>query len=182
MSSIKYQKSSSHIEHDLDNQLIPVLSAWLKACRRETAFSPAVPYNLDVVSHLFILHHNVIHQIPRLADLAYHEEEFKSKHVYPLLCMVFSKMTLRCDIASNAYKHTNTNVLQRIRPDFLVLDNETELIAIEVKPFNTTQSLIEEDEVRVAELSKKMLHMRMARAKTVKEFCSFGICIAGNYN
>ncbi|KAL9537035.1 hypothetical protein MBANPS3_012144 [Mucor bainieri] len=83
------------------------------------------------------------------------------------------------DVASEAYKNTNTKSFEIIRPNFVVLHESVELITVEVKPFNTATSLIDEDEARVAELSKKTMHRRMTIAKTVKKFCSFGICIVG---
>lgn len=59
------------------------------------------------------------------------------------------------------------------------MSDETELVAIEVKRFNTPPSLVDADEVRLAELTKKLLHFRMAKAKSMKEFSSFGMTIAG---
>ncbi|CAO3616958.1 unnamed protein product [Mucor fragilis] len=67
-------------------------------------------------------------------------------------------MKLRCDVASNTYKHTDTDVFETIRPDFLLLDHETKLVAVEVKPFNSSQALVEKDKVRVAELSNIRNH------------------------
>lgn len=86
------------------------------------------------------------------------------------------------DVASKVFDNTDTSLFATIRPDFLVMNNETELVVIEVKPFNTSHSLLEADEIRIAELTKKILHRRMATAKSEKEFNSFGIIIAGKYN
>jgi hypothetical protein len=89
---------------------------------------------------------------------------------------------LYSDVASKVFDNTDTSLFATIRPDFLVMNNGTELVVIEVKPFNTSHSLLEADEIRIAELTKKILHRRMATAKSEKEFNSFGIIIAGKYN
>ncbi|KAL9536729.1 hypothetical protein MBANPS3_012413 [Mucor bainieri] len=180
ISSIKYNDESAAMEDArLDENLTSLLGYWAKACKKETKFAPATACSLHIISNLYILHHNIIHQIPGLTHLRNHEEEFKTKHVYPLLCLVFPEFTIRCDVASEAYQTTDTNNFKTIRPDFLMLHESVELITVEVKPCNTAKSLIDEDEVRVAELSKKIMHRRMTKAKTVKEFCSFGICMVG---
>ncbi|KAG2230571.1 hypothetical protein INT48_006876 [Thamnidium elegans] len=116
--------------------------------------------------------------MPDLTRLKNNEEEFKLKHVFPLLELVFHEMVIRCDVASQAYRDTDTSLFAIIRPDFLIMNGQTELVAVEVKPFNGSPSLVEADEIRVAELTKKLLHRRMAKAKSTKEFSSFGIAIA----
>jgi hypothetical protein len=66
-------------------------------------------------------------------------------------------------------------VFKIIRADFTVYYKDIELVIVEVKPFNPDERLVELDEVRLGELAKKMLHKRMATAKTSKEFMIFTI-------
>lgn len=52
---------------------------------------------------------------------------------------------------------------------------------IEVKPFNTPLKQIEEDVVRLAEISKKILHKRILNAKGDKELVTFAVMISGKF-
>lgn len=54
-----------------------------------------------------------------------------------------------------------------------------EIGVVEIKPFNIPFELLEEDRVRLAEISKKMLHKRILAAKSEKELNTFAIMIAG---
>ncbi|CAO3702666.1 unnamed protein product [Rhizopus stolonifer] len=54
-----------------------------------------------------------------------------------------------------------------------------EIGIVEIKPFNTPSEKVEEDRVRLAEISKKMLHKRILAAKSEKELVTFAIMIAG---
>lgn len=85
------------------------------------------------------------------------------------------------DVPSQAYKNTDTSLFAIIRPGLIIMSDETELVVVEVKPFNASPSLKEADAIRVAEHTKKILHWRMVRSKTTKEFCSFGTTASGKY-
>lgn len=54
-----------------------------------------------------------------------------------------------------------------------------EIGVVEIKPFKTLFETLEEDRVRLAEISKKMLHKRILTAKSEKELNTFAIMIAG---
>jgi hypothetical protein len=54
-----------------------------------------------------------------------------------------------------------------------------EIGILEIKPFNTPIENIEEDRIRLAEISKKMLHKRVLAAKSGKELIIFAIMITG---
>jgi hypothetical protein len=54
-----------------------------------------------------------------------------------------------------------------------------EIGVVEIKPFNTPAEKVEEDRVRLAEISQKMLHKRILAAKNEKELVTFAIMIAG---
>lgn len=54
---------------------------------------------------------------------------------------------------------------------------DIEVAVIEVKPIYAYDRLAELDEVRLGGLTKKLLHKRMATAKSKEEFCTFSIGI-----
>lgn len=54
-----------------------------------------------------------------------------------------------------------------------------EIGVVEIKPFNTPSKIVEEYWVRLAEISKKMLHKRILAAKSEKELNTFAIMVAG---
>lgn len=93
-----------------------------------------------------------------------------------------SNLTIFSDVASKVYKDTDTELFSTIRPDFIVSDGDVELLIIEVKPFNADKSLVEADEIRAAELAKKVLHRRMVKAKNDNEFSTFSMTIVGMYS
>lgn len=68
-----------------------------------------------------------------------------------------------------------------IRVDFTVHWNSTEVAVIEVKPLNSYNRFVEHDQAGLGELSKKLLHKRMATASCKKEFSTFSICFNGTY-
>ncbi|KAI8048482.1 hypothetical protein BDF21DRAFT_469106 [Thamnidium elegans] len=182
ISSINFQETESYAYCDLEADELSIIQKWTRACNNKCEFNllPKSMSQMKLISPLFVIHHNIIKQMPDLTRLKNNEEEFKLKHVFPLLELVFHEMVIRCDVASQAYRDTDTSLFAIIRPDFLIMNGETELVAVEVKPFNGSPSLVEADEIRVAELTKKLLHRRMAKAKSTKEFSSFGIAIAGD--
>jgi hypothetical protein len=79
----------------------------------------------------------------------------------------------------NLYINSNTKIQRRQTTDakFTTIDG-IEIGVIEVKPFNTPSEIVEEDRVRLAEISKKMLHKRILAAKSEKELNTFAILIA----
>lgn len=74
------------------------------------------------------------------------------------------------------------NIQRRQTPDakFTIIDG-TEIGVVEIKPFNTPFEALEEDRVRIAEMSKKMLHRRILAGKSEKELYTYGIVIAGEH-
>lgn len=61
---------------------------------------------------------------------------------------------------------------------FTTIDG-VEIGVVEIKPFNSPFEILEESRVRLAEISKKMLHKRILAAKSEKELNTFAIMIAG---
>lgn len=49
----------------------------------------------------------------------------------------------------------------------------------EIKPYQATDALVEEDRCRIAESCKKQLHQRLSVARSKKELQTYGIMING---
>lgn len=56
-----------------------------------------------------------------------------------------------------------------------------ELGSVEVKPIKTSKALIQNDFCRIGEMYKRQIYLRMKAAKSVKEFKTFGILVAGKW-
>lgn len=90
-------------------------------------------------------------------------------------------MRLSCrDALLNIYTKSNMKIQRRQTTDakFTSIDG-IEIGVIEIKPFNTPSEVVEEDRIRLAEISKKMLHKNILVAKSEKELVTFAIMIAG---
>jgi hypothetical protein len=71
-------------------------------------------------------------------------------------------------------------LLKRQTPDIKFKHNTFEIGVGEIKPFNTSEELINEDRIRIGEMTKKMQHKRVLGAKGDKELYTFGILFAGH--
>lgn len=69
--------------------------------------------------------------------------------------------------------------MKRITPDIIFKYYDLEIGIGEVKPLNASKGQVEEDRIRIAELLKKLLHVRMSKAKHINEFIVFGIMVFG---
>jgi hypothetical protein len=63
--------------------------------------------------------------------------------------------------------------------DFIILNEGRELGCGEIKPIGTPIALLEEDRARLAETMKRQLNVRIMKAKSIKEFQTFGFFIYG---
>ncbi|RCI01038.1 hypothetical protein CU097_015734 [Rhizopus azygosporus] len=112
------------------------------------------------------------------------ENDFKIKYVAPFVNAAFDvndKIVVYWDTPLNLYVNSNMKIQRRQTTDakFTTIDG-IEIGVVEIKPFNTPFEIVEEDRVRLAEISKKMLHKRILAAKSEKELNTFAIMIAGN--
>ncbi|KAL9544046.1 hypothetical protein PS6_008955, partial [Mucor atramentarius] len=55
-----------------------------------------------------------------------------------------------------------------------------EIGGVEIKPFYTAATDIDNDIVRLGEITKRMLHRRVMKAKSPREFITFGIMVHGS--
>lgn len=61
----------------------------------------------------------------------------------------------------------------------LITKNGQEIGCGEIKPPGTSESLVETDRARIAEIMKRQLHVRMMKSKDIKEHITFGIIFDG---
>ncbi|KAG1473261.1 hypothetical protein G6F56_001054 [Rhizopus delemar] len=112
------------------------------------------------------------------------ENDFKIKYVDPFVNAAFDandKLVAYWETPLNIYINSNMKIQRRQTTDvkFTTIDC-IEICVVEIKPFNIPFELLEEDRVRLAEISKKMLHKRILAAKSEKELNTFAIMIAGH--
>lgn len=58
--------------------------------------------------------------------------------------------------------------------DFIILNEGRELGCREIKSIETPIALLEKDRTRLAEIMKQQLNVRIMKAKSIKEFQTFG--------
>ncbi|KAI8643464.1 hypothetical protein BD408DRAFT_364973 [Parasitella parasitica] len=111
------------------------------------------------------------------------ESDFKIKYVVPFINGVFKtdKLSVNWDLPLKLYENSDMSLLRRETPDivFKTLDGN-ELGIAEIKPFNARVTDVENDVVRLAEITKRMLHKRILNAKSTKEWITFAIMFNGS--
>ncbi|EIE84945.1 hypothetical protein RO3G_09655 [Rhizopus delemar RA 99-880] len=118
-----------------------------------------VPTSPDQVQLLTTLNISYRHIIDYVKDDGFHEMNFKIKDISPAI--------------------PNISKVKRITPDIIFKYYDLEIGIGEVKPLNASKEQVEEDRIRIAELLKKLLHIRMSKAKHINEFIVFRIMIFG---
>jgi hypothetical protein len=89
------------------------------------------------------------------------------------LCLIVRYMAL--DMYQNA-----PVIIKRRTPGFNIQTRHREVVCIgEIKPFNTSEPLLEEDRIRLAELLKYYLHKRITSSRTTHEHCIYAMLFAG---
>ncbi|KAI9356465.1 hypothetical protein BD770DRAFT_390283 [Pilaira anomala] len=73
------------------------------------------------------------------------------------------------------------SILHRQTPDAKFVEiGGVEIGTVEVKPFNTSTVDIDNDIVRLGEITNRMLHQRVLKAKSIREYMTFGIMVYGS--
>ncbi|KAG2230583.1 hypothetical protein INT48_006888 [Thamnidium elegans] len=188
ISSIDYLEGENRMEaKELSNKDTAIVQTFTRAINYKKGFD-LIPHTLEEMPLFTFLHttyDNIVNEMPDLLTKKNHEDEFKTNHILALLKYIFqdskNSLTLRCDIPSQAYRNTDKILFSIMRVDFTVYYRNIEIAAIEVKPLNVYDRSVEHDEVRLGELTKKLLHKRMATAKSKKEFSTFSMCFNGMY-
>ncbi|KAG2236224.1 hypothetical protein INT48_008584 [Thamnidium elegans] len=87
------------------------------------------------------------------------------------------------DAVSWVFKQSEKTFEDKLRPDILIHAKQYgEIIEVgcsEVKNIGTSEERLKEDKIRVLEIMKRQLHVRMKHAKSVHEVVTFGILVQG---
>ncbi|KAI9362409.1 hypothetical protein BD770DRAFT_408206 [Pilaira anomala] len=112
------------------------------------------------------------------------ETDFKIKYVTPFISSPFilhDKFQVYWDAQLDCYNCSDMSILRRQTPDAKFVEiGGVEIGAVEVKPFNTSTVDIDNDTVRLGEITKRMLHQRVLKAKSLREYMTFGTMVYGS--
>ncbi|KAI8982360.1 hypothetical protein BDF20DRAFT_938360 [Mycotypha africana] len=181
----------------LDNDIINMINKFIRATEYRTKDMLLLPTKIEHINIVSLLNSSFFnncknddlcrysyryHESPE--NLKNMENDFKIKFVVPFVNAAFDvndKLVVYWDTPLDLYKNSNMKIQKRQTPDakFKTIDG-IEIGVVEIKPFNTPTEKIEEDRVRLAEISKKMLHRRVLAAKSERELITFAVMIAGN--
>ncbi|KAI9245765.1 hypothetical protein BY458DRAFT_536990 [Sporodiniella umbellata] len=180
----------------LDNDVISMISKFTRVIEYDTKDMLLIPTKIEHINIVSLLNTSFFNNCKESDVCQYSykcyqspeqlknmENDFKIKYVAPFLNAAFDvndKLAVYWDMPLSIYKNSNMKIQRRQTPDakFTTLDG-IEIGVVEIKPFNTAFEALEDDRVRLAEISKKMLHKRVLAAKSEKELKTFAIMIAG---
>ncbi|KAG1183650.1 hypothetical protein G6F36_008295 [Rhizopus arrhizus] len=164
------------ITEELSENFEIFIKKWSRSIQNKMNFF-IVPTSPDQVQLLTTLNISYRHIIDYVKDDGFHEMNFKIKFVAPFLNnIIFEGITVSWDISPAI---PNISKVKRITPDIIFKYYDLEIGIGEVKPLNASKEQVEEDRIRIAELLKKLLHIRMSKAKHINEFIVFRIMIFG---
>lgn len=93
--------------------------------------------------------------------------------------IINSKLHLNWDVTPNSYTNCELDVHFN-RHDFILHTADgMEIGTGEIKPYQATDALVEEDRCRIAESCKKQLHQRLLVARSKNELQTYGIMVNG---
>ncbi|GAA5816817.1 hypothetical protein MFLAVUS_010351 [Mucor flavus] len=192
MSGIAFVNStndSCFLPDALDNDVTNMINNFTRAVEYHTKDMLLLPTKIEHINIVSLLNTSDVcqynyqyYQAPE--ELKNMENDFKIKYVAPFVNAAFDvndKLVVYWDTPLDLYKNSNMKIQRRQTTDakFATIDG-IEIGVVEIKPFNTPLEALEEDRVRLAEISKKILHKRILTAKSEKELNTFAIMIAGH--
>jgi hypothetical protein len=143
------------------------------------------------INHLELLMNNIIcstyllHGAHRIKSKG-SELNLIASSVASFLSPFFSahdRIQMEFDAVSWVFKQGGTVDEDKLRPDILIHAEQhgkvVEVACGEVKNINTTQEKLNEDKMRVLEVMKRQLHIRLRHAKSSNEAVTFGILVQG---
>ncbi|CAO3683164.1 unnamed protein product [Rhizopus stolonifer] len=90
-------------------------------------------------------------------------------------------LLLSWDVPFNFYDCSNMSIQHRQTADAKFVEiGVLEIGAVEIKPFHTAAVDIDNDIIRLGEITKRMLHRRVMKAKSPREFMTFGVMVYGS--
>ncbi|KAI7867049.1 hypothetical protein BDF14DRAFT_1727253 [Spinellus fusiger] len=180
----------------LDNDITSMINRFIRAIEYHTKDMLLLPTKIEHINIVSLLNTSFFNNCKENNVFQYNyryykapeqlknmENDFKIKYVVPFVNAAFDvndKLVVYWDTPLNIYTNSNMKIQKRQTTDakFKTIDG-MEIGVVEIKPFNTPTEKVEEDRVRLAEISKKMLHKRILAAKSEKELVTFAVMIAG---
>ncbi|KAI8348669.1 hypothetical protein BD560DRAFT_410674 [Blakeslea trispora] len=183
---------SDHDNNDASSSILPEnvyknILAFKRAIQRRTLYVPPHTYSTldqmapnNVITSTYLLHGK-----PRIKSK---ESELNqvALSVSTFLSPLFSahdQVQIEFDNTSWIFKQQDNNHFESLRPDIIFYyQQQEEIVEVgcgEVKKSGVSQALLDQDKMRVLEVMKRQLHLRLCRAKKEYEAVTFGILVQG---
>lgn len=109
------------------------------------------------------------------------ELDFIAKTVSNLLCSNESNLFVKWDSISNVFKNSKITDKKFYRPDVTFYSSglTVELGNAEIKPKRACKNLVDLDRIKVLEVAKRQLHLRLKNSKSPEELYTFAMLIHG---
>lgn len=95
--------------------------------------------------------------------------------IFLLLCIIATNIV----VIGTSHHISIVKAQKKITTDFIILNEGRELGCREIKCIETPNTLLEEDRTQLTETMKRQLNVRIMKAKSIKEFQTFGFFIYG---
>ncbi|KAI7906290.1 uncharacterized protein BX663DRAFT_529107 [Cokeromyces recurvatus] len=123
------------------------------------------------------------HSYKPVEDQDNRENDYKIKYVVPFVNSVFhvnDRFQIYWDLPFDFYDCSNMSIQHCQTSDAKFVEiNGLEIGAVEIKPFHTAAADIDNEIVRLGEITKRMLHRRVMKAKSLRKFMTFGVMVYG---
>ncbi|KAI8977371.1 hypothetical protein BDF20DRAFT_563048 [Mycotypha africana] len=162
------------------------IHAFKRAMQRGTLYIPSHTYTTlnqmaldNVISSTYLLHGK-----PRMKDKG-SELSQVALSVSTFLCPLFSahdQVQIEFDNTSWIFKQQDANDNESLRPDIIFYQQQDVVVEVgcgEVKKSGVSEALLNEVKMRVLEVMKRQLHLRLYHAKKEYEAVTFGILVQG---
>ncbi|KAI8636023.1 hypothetical protein BD408DRAFT_426789 [Parasitella parasitica] len=163
------------------------IHAFKRAMQRRTLYIQPHPYTTlkqmafdNIITSTYLLHGK-----PRVKCKG-SELSQVALSVSTFLCPLFSahdQVQVEFDNTSWVFKQQDDIEIESLRPDIIFyFQQQEEVVEIgcgEVKKPGASQALLDKDKMRVLEMMKRQLHLRLCRAKKEYEAVTFGILVQG---
>ncbi|KAG0757481.1 hypothetical protein G6F57_010553 [Rhizopus arrhizus] len=181
----------------LDDNIHSFVDQFVRAVRYKDGnllLSPLKPELVNITILLLSCHFNILkeYRIQQLNFQSYRpvenqdnrETDYKIKYVVPFINSVFhvnDRFQIYWDVPFDFYDCSNMSIQRRQTSDAKFVEiGGLEIGAVEIKSFHTAAVDIDNDIVRLGEITKRMLHRRVMKAKSPREFMTFGVMVYGS--
>ncbi|KAI9266237.1 hypothetical protein EDC94DRAFT_516012, partial [Helicostylum pulchrum] len=192
-SAITITNQAKLAQHKLSSNSYTLIKQWKKAIENkdEIFLQQPAPTNKEemtvanALSTLFLFDKDSMRRTAKNIKFKQNQSEidFIIKFASILVQNAFSTsndISIDWDITSFSLIGEVSNDYLAARTDITIICSEgVELGCGEVKPPKKSKELINIDRARIAEVCKRQLHLRLQSSVDTKEYCTFGILLAG---